>query len=208
MIAIINYGSGNVQAIANIYHKLGVDFVITDQVDDLVRADKLVLPGVGAFDEVMQQLNASGMRDTLDRLVLQEKKPVIGVCVGMQILADSSEEGVIAGLGYVSGRVRKLDATKMVHKPHLPHMGWNTVTPALAHPLLDGLDLDLGFYFLHSYYFECSNPQNALTTTNYGSDFVSAVYNQNVFGTQFHPEKSHSNGIKIFQNFANLTLPC
>ena len=204
MIAIINYGSGNIQAIANIYHKLNVPYIITNNVEELKNASKLILPGVGAFDEVMLRLNESGLRDTLDDMVLVKKTPVIGVCVGMQILANSSEEGVIKGLGWIDGVVKKISVTNLKHKPHLPHMGWNVAKPNRQSPVLNDLDLEKGFYFLHSFCFYCHNQEDVLMTTHYGDELTSAVNHGNIFGTQFHPEKSHNNGIQIFQNFANL----
>lgn len=204
MIAIINYGSGNIQAIANIYHKLNVPYFITNKVEELANATKLVLPGVGAFDEVMLRLNESGLRETLDEMVLVKKIPAIGVCVGMQILAKSSEEGVVKGLGWIDGTVKKIDVTNLKHKPHLPHMGWNVAKPTRQSPLLTDLDIEKGFYFLHSYCFHCNNPNDALMTTTYGEEIISAVNHENTYGMQFHPEKSHHNGIQIFKNFANL----
>ena len=204
MIAIINYGSGNIQAIANIYHKLNVPFVITNKIEELKTASKLILPGVGAFDEVMNQLNQSGLRDSLDEMVLGKKTPVIGVCVGMQILANSSEEGIVPGLGWIAGVVKKISVENLHHKPHLPHMGWNVAKPTRQNPLLNGLDIEKGFYFLHSYCFHCNNQDDVLMTTDYGQEVVSAVNHENTYGTQFHPEKSHQNGIQIFKNFANL----
>jgi glutamine amidotransferase len=204
MIAIINYGSGNVQAIANIYHRLNVPHIITNKVEDLQIASKLVLPGVGAFDEVMGRLDESGLRKVLDDIVLIKKIPVIGVCVGMQILAKSSQEGKVDGLSWIDGIVKKINVDNLLHKPHLPHMGWNLAIPSRPNPLLENLDINKGFYFLHSYCFHCHNENDILMTTEYGEKIISAVNHENIFGTQFHPEKSHSNGIQVFKNFANL----
>jgi glutamine amidotransferase len=204
MIAIINYGSGNLQAIANIYHKLNIPHVITNDREEISKADKLILPGVGAFDEVMIQLNKSGLRDLLDTKVLEQKTPVIGVCVGMQILAKSSEEGESAGLGWIDGTVKKINIKNLKHKPHLPHMGWNVAKPVKNNPVVENLDLEKGFYFLHSYYFSCNNESDILMTTEYGNTITTAVNHKNIYGTQFHPEKSHFNGIQIFKNFAKL----
>lgn len=204
MIAIINYGSGNVQAIANIYHKLNIEHIITSNKKEIEGADKLILPGVGAFDEVMVQLNNSGLREILDTKVLEQKTPVIGICVGMQILAKSSEEGVLEGLGWIDGTVKKIDVNNLTHKPHLPHMGWNVAKPTKSHPITANLEIQKGFYFLHSYYFSCNNPSDVLMTTEYGSTITAAVNRENIYGTQFHPEKSHFNGIQIFKNFAEL----
>jgi glutamine amidotransferase len=204
MITIVNYGSGNIQAIGNIYKRLNIEFSIAESAVLLEKATKLILPGVGAFDKTMQQLKNSGLRSRLDEMVLEQKIPVLGICVGMQILAKDSEEGNVPGLGWIDGHVKKLDASMLTHKPHLPHMGWNTVKPVMEHPLMREINSEQGFYFLHSYYFSCNNNDNVLCTTDYGVTFTSGVYAGNVYGMQFHPEKSHSNGIQLLKNFANL----
>lgn len=204
MIGIVNYGSGNIQAIANIFNRLNVSFEIIENPHLLKKADKLILPGVGAFDATMSQLMNSGLKAALDEEVLVKNKPVMGVCVGMQILAESSEEGNLPGLGWIKGEVKRLDITKLKEKPFLPHMGWNTVKPNIDHFLFQKLDHDLGFYFVHSYYFQPSQNLDILGTSYYGETFASAVYHENIFGMQFHPEKSHSNGIQLLSNFAKL----
>lgn len=204
MIAIINYGSGNIQAIANIYKRLNLEFFIAETPDQLSTATKLILPGVGAFDKTMKQLIDSGLQSKLNDLVLNQNIPVLGICVGMQILANKSEEGQLSGLGWINGEVKKFDISKFEHKPHVPHMGWNTIQPKLDHPLLQHIEHALGFYFLHSYYFSCKSPENVLSTTTYGDSFSSGVFSNNIFGMQFHPEKSHHNGIQLLKNFATL----
>jgi glutamine amidotransferase len=204
MITIVNYGSGNIQAIGNIYKRLNIAFEIANSVEALSNATKLILPGVGAFDKTMKQLVDSGMKSSLDLLVLEKKVPVLGICVGMQILANGSEEGDLPGLGWIAGKVKKFDVSKFTHKPHIPHMGWNNVSPVTEHQLFKNMDEQQGFYFLHSYYFECSDSKNVLSTTEYGDRFASAVYTDNIFGTQFHPEKSHHNGIQLLKNYAEL----
>jgi glutamine amidotransferase len=204
MITIVNYGSGNIQAIGNIYKRLNIPFAIVDKPESLETATKLILPGVGAFDKTMQQLIDSGLKEKLDDLVLKKKTPVLGICVGMQIMAKASEEGNLPGLGWIDGYVKKIDTLRFTQKPHVPHMGWNTIKPVLDHSLLKNIDRDLGFYFLHTYYFSCLHEKNILCTTEYGAKFASGVFLENIFGMQFHPEKSHSNGIQLLKNFASL----
>lgn len=204
MIGIVNYGSGNIQAIANIYNRLNIQTKIITDPSELQQVDKLILPGVGAFDETMNQLIGSGLKEDLDKLVLHEKKPILGICVGMQIMAESSEEGTLDGLGWIKGRVKKFDISWFKQKPYLPHMGWNTIIPKTSHLIFSNLDAEQGFYFVHSYYFECADDSNILATSDYEIEFSSAVYNNNIYGMQFHPEKSHTNGVQLLENFAKL----
>jgi glutamine amidotransferase len=204
MIAIIDYGLGNILAFENIYRRLNISVSVARTADDLVGASKLILPGVGAFDHAMKQLNGSGMRNSIENLVLQRKMPILGVCVGMQMMANSSDEGVLAGLGWINGSVKKFDVLKMPTGISLPHMGWNDVK-SLPESLLFRSNLeDSRFYFLHSYYFDCRNQYNILATTDYGAEFCSAVFQDNIYGVQFHPEKSHHFGIQLLKNFADL----
>lgn len=204
MITIIDYGSGNIRAIGNIYDTLKIDYKIAKSPEEVIGAEKLFLPGVGAFDETISMLDKTGFREVLDFEVMQNKVPIIGICVGMQILAESSEEGKLPGLGYIKGKVRKMDASLLNQKPKLPHLGWNSIEISRQSALLKNIDSELGFYFLHSYYFECENQEDILTTTTYGKSFASAIHHDNVFGIQFHPEKSHHNGINLLHNFATL----
>jgi len=204
MIAIINYGSGNIAAIANIYKQLKVPHIVTGDLVELAKADRYILPGVGAFDATMRYLNDSGMVATLNEQVLLNKKKVLGICVGMQILAESSEEGALAGLGWISGRVRKIDVSSLSSGPKLPHMGWNSVKPKSDAPLFEGVDVDQGFYFLHSYYFDARYSSDVSAMVKYGEEMPCSVAHANVYGMQFHPEKSHANGVAVFRNFAEL----
>ena len=204
MIAIIDYGSGNIQAIKNIYKRMKIECKFVSEPHQLDGVEKIILPGVGAFDEAMTQLNGSGLREVLDLMVLEKKVPVLGVCVGMQIMAAGSDEGKINGLGWFDAQVKVFDENIISHKPKLPHMGWNEIQPKKNHPILTSIDFEKGFYFLHSYYFECRDDKYVLATTYYGDVFHCAVNRGNIFGFQFHPEKSHSNGIKLFKNFAEL----
>ena len=204
MIGIIDYGSGNIQAIATIYKNLNIDYQVLNKPEDLKKVDKLILPGVGAFDATMQQLIDSGLKDELNKLVLEKKVPILGICVGLQVMGYGSEEGKFSGLGWIPGKVKKFDKSRIDLKPKLPHMGWNIVNDIKKHPLLKGIDSDFGFYFVHSFYFECESEDNILTTSNYGTEFTSAIYSDHIIGTQFHPEKSHGNGVLLFKNFAQL----
>ena len=204
MITIIDYGSGNIRAIGNIYDTLKIDYKIAKSPQEVVGAEKLFLPGVGAFDETISMLDKTGFREVLDFEVMQNKVPIIGICVGMQILAESSEEGKLSGLGYIKGKVRKMDASLLNQKPKLPHLGWNSIEIKRQSAMFKNIDSELGFYFLHSYYFECEHEEDILTTTTYGKSFASAINHDNVYGIQFHPEKSHHNGINLLHNFATL----
>jgi glutamine amidotransferase len=203
-IGIVNYGSGNIFSISNIYKKGNIDFFISSEPKELAQASHLILPGVGAFDETMKTLNDSGLKVFLDEMVLGEKKPILGICVGMQLLAENSEEGNLQGFGWIKGKVRKFDESVFKQKPYLPHLGWNTVNIQQQHAIFNQVDPEEGFYFLHSYYFDCQDSQDILSTTDYGISFASAVHHENVYGMQFHPEKSHQNGINIFYNFSQV----
>lgn len=204
MITIIDYGSGNISAIANIYERLNVKYKIAKEPSDVLGAEKLFLPGVGAFDETISKLDETGFRAVLDKEVLENKIPIMGICVGMQILAERSDEGTLPGLGYIKGHVKKFDYKLLLEKPFLPHLGWNSIEQKKTCKLFNEIDNEIGFYFLHTYYFECEDKSDVLTTTVYGKSFASAVNHNNVFGIQFHPEKSHQNGIKLLHNFALL----
>jgi imidazole glycerol-phosphate synthase subunit HisH len=204
MIVIIDYGLGNVRAFANVYKRLNIPAAIGRQASDLTSATKLILPGVGSFDHAMELLQGSGMRETIDHMVLQRSVPVLGVCVGMQILAAASDEGKVAGLGWIGGRVRKLPVDTSPTPARLPHMGWNDVRPVAASPLFAKLERDARFYFLHSYYFHCDSRSNVLAEVEHGIAFPCAVHAKNIYGVQFHPEKSHNFGQQLLQNFGEL----
>jgi glutamine amidotransferase len=204
MITIIDYGVGNVFAFQNVFNRLNIPSKIAKSVDDLISVSKLILPGVGHFDYAMSQLNKSGMRDRLDELVLIEKIPVIGICVGMQMMAHKSDEGTLDGLCWIDACVKKFDEATINQHTKLPHMGWNDVIPIKNHPLYKGLEQEAIFYFLHSFYFKCSNQKNSISKTDYGINFSSSVQHDNVYGIQFHPEKSHSYGERLLENFAKL----
>lgn len=204
MIHVVDYGLGNVQAFLTMFKRLGFEATRAKTAADLTGVSKIILPGVGAFDHAIELLNQSGMRQNLETLVLQDKVPVLGICVGMQILASSSDEGRLPGLGWVPGKVRSFRSDERSASLPLPHMGWNDVQPKPGSPLFAGLESDARFYFLHSYYFECADPLQVAAVAGYGFDFSCAVSAGNVYGVQFHPEKSHHFGTTLLKNFTEL----
>ena len=204
MITIVDYGVGNVQALANIYKRLEIPCLLAKNAADLAGASHVILPGVGAFDWAMARLQASGMREMLDDLVQVQGKPVLGICVGMQMMARGSDEGQLPGLGWFDAHVRRFDEARFTARTHLPHMGWNDLEPVRTDGLLRDLGSDARFYFLHSYYFAPNDSADVLATTVYGERFACAVQRGYVFGAQFHPEKSHGWGIQLLKNFAEL----
>ena len=205
MISIINYGLGNILAFVNIYKRLNIPVSVVTTPGQLLHAKKIVLPGVGSFDWAMSRLNQSGLREVLDTLVLQKQIPVIGVCVGMQMMANRSDEGESEGLGWIDADVKRFDVTRFAQATHLPHMGWNDVTPVKESPLFAGLERDARFYFLHSYYFAHKKEEHVLAQTDYSGLFTSAAHRGNIYGVQFHPEKSHHCGVRLLKNFSKFS---
>jgi imidazole glycerol-phosphate synthase subunit HisH len=204
VIAIVDYGLGNVKAFANVYAQSNIAFVLAKRADELLAADRIILPGVGAFDQAMLRLEQSGLRETLDELVVKRRVPVLGVCVGMQMLAASSEEGRRPGLGWIDGDVRRFRPAGPGDSMRVPHMGWNGIRPVRESALLAGLERDALFYFLHSYYYQSHRPEDVIAVSDYHGEFASAVSSGNVHGVQFHPEKSHQWGIRLLRNFAGI----
>lgn len=204
MIALIDYGVGNVQAFLNVFKRLGVDACRASTPAALEQASHLILPGVGAFDHAMNQLQQSGLRPTLEELVLKRKLPVLGICVGMQMLAAGSDEGSLPGLNWVPGRVKAFAQHPGLKNLPMPHMGWNDVEFRDEHPLCVEFEAAPRFYFLHSYYFEAADKADVLGTAEYGIDFDCIVSRGNVHGIQCHPEKSHHFGAQFLKNFAEL----
>lgn len=203
MIAIVDYGLGNIRAFENIYRSLGMSASPVKTVNQLSQASKIILPGVGAFDWAMENLKLSGMAETLNDLVTKEKIPVLGVCVGMQIMANSSDEGKLPGLGWIDAEVKRFDVTNFKEKIPVPHMGWNNVSVKKQCKLFAGIDKPQ-YYFLHSYYVKMHNETDIIGLSSYGIQFASAIRSSNIFATQFHPEKSHQWGISLLKNFAEL----
>lgn len=200
MIAIIDYAIGNLAAVANMFNRLGVVCEITSDIKKIQSANKIVLPGNGAFDACMQGLRATGLIPLLEERILQEKIPLMGICVGAQMLGHGSEEGIEPGLGWLDMRVKRFPSLPDLR---VPHMGWCHVQRRdQMHSLVRGMDDDARFYFVHSYYMDAANQQDVLLTAHYGLDFSAAVCMGNIFGVQFHPEKSHRFGKQLLERFA------
>lgn len=205
MISIIDYGIGNVQAFLSLFKMVGIEAVCAKTVIDLQDSTHIILPGVGHFDHAMQRLNDSGLRGKLDELVLSQNVKVLGICVGMQMLAEGSDEGNLPGLAWIPGRVRALSAESKLKGVPLPHMGWNTVQLKAGSELFSKGFLDTPeFYFLHSYYFDAHDKIDVVGMTEYGIRFGSVVSRGNIHGIQCHPEKSHRCGQQLLVNFSNL----
>ena len=203
MIAIINYGLGKLSSILNMHKRLGIDAVITADFEVLEKASKLILPGVGHFKKGMDNLKASGLQQFLDKQVLENKKPILGICLGAQLMTKHSEEANISGLGWVDAHTIRFQQQKLGNL-RVPHMGWGDITITAANPLLKNLPEDPSFYHVHSYHFNFTEPTEVIATTRYGYEFASAFQKNNIYGTQFHPEKSHQYGMKVLENFSKL----
>ena len=203
MIAIIDYGLGNVQAFLNSYKNLGIKAKSAKNDADLKDASHIVLPGVGSFDQAITLFKNSGMKSEVEKMVLKDEIPILGVCVGMQILGNTSEEGFLKGLGWINGDVKKIQSDKTNLLP-LPHMGWNNIYTKNNSKLFFELELNSSFYFLHSFYFDCLDSSHEIAEVFYGDKITCAVKKKNIYGVQFHPEKSHYFGAKLLKNFSNI----
>ena len=200
MIAIVDYGIGNIGSIANMLKKIGEkDVVFAHNPKDLENAEKIILPGVGSFDTGITQLNKSGLRSVLDYCVLEKKIPILGICLGMQLLGTKSEEGLEKGLGYIPFVCKKFSFESQQLK--VPHMGWDYINVAKDNKLITDLKTKQRFYFVHSYYVSCQDENDISMLCDYGGNFCAAVEHENVLGVQFHPEKSHQFGMRLFENF-------
>ena len=204
MIAIVDYGLGNVHAFANIYKRLNIPVILASTAESIAQAERIILPGVGSFDWAMQCLESAELRQALDQQVLDKKVPVLGVCVGMQMMARTSEEGSESGLGWIDAEVKHFAFAPDNHRLMLPHMGWNDIEPTQPSALLNGLGTGSRFYFLHSYYFAPDKEADVIATADYGGTFACGVQADNCYGVQFHPEKSHGWGVQLLKNFAEI----
>jgi len=202
MITIVDYGMGNLGSIQNMFKRVGVETRISSDLIEISKSSKIVLPGVGSFDAAMSKISQDGMREVLDRLALVDKIPILGICLGMQLLTRSSEEGKLAGLNWIPADTKRIPAKCGLK---IPHMGWNIVKPSTPSKLVEGFGSeDVRFYFVHSYAVSVDDESHSILKTDYGIEFDSAIQKDNIYGVQFHPEKSHRFGKKIFSNFVSI----
>jgi len=202
MITIVNYGMGNLGSMLNMFKRIGVKATIESDPAVIQQAERLVLPGVGAFDSAMTCINSvAGLREVLDHKALVENTPILGVCLGMQLLTLSSEEGKLPGLGWISGSTSRFPKQEGLK---VPHMGWNVALPNTPSQMTARVRDEPRYYFVHSYCVQVDDPAHSLMKTHYGIEFESAIGHDNIYGVQFHPEKSHRFGMQILKNFAEL----
>jgi glutamine amidotransferase len=201
MITIVDYGLGNLGSIKNMLKKIGVNSEITSDAEHILKADKLILPGVGSFDHGMSNLHELGIIEALNEKVMIQKTPVLGICLGMQLFTKHSEEGSKPGLGWIDSETIKFRPTNDIKKFTIPHMGWEYVKVKKDSKLFENMFEDPKFYFVHAYFVKCNNEEDVFLKTNYITDFDSSFERENILGVQFHPEKSHKYGIKLFKNF-------
>lgn len=202
IITIVDYKMGNLESVKNMLKRVGHKSVITSDPVQLKLAQKIILPGVGAFDAGMANLKELGMLQVLNGKAFDEKVPIMGICLGMQLLSCSSQEGVLPGLGWIKAKTVRFDFKDLTQKYKVPHMGWNTVSRKKESKLFDAIEDGARFYFVHSYHLVCDEPQDIMAVTDYGYEFISVVESRNIIGVQFHPEKSHRYGMQILKNFA------
>lgn len=205
MIVIIDYKAGNLKSIQNMLERIGFEAIISNEPSDIQKAAKLILPGVGSFDYGMDQLNQSGLIETLNEQVLKQKTPILGICLGLQLMTRKSEEGSLPGLGWLDAETIAFNKQKLPNDLKIPHMGWNEIEFKQDSILLKGFhELPPRFYFVHSYHLVTENKSQIMATTNYGYEIVIGMQRDNIFGVQFHPEKSHKFGMQFLKNFATL----
>jgi imidazole glycerol-phosphate synthase subunit HisH len=203
MITIVDYGMGNLGSIFNMFKKIGVSSKITADKNEIEKAEKILLPGVGAFDAAMGKINELGFKPLLDYKALEQKIPTLGICLGMQLLTKGSEEGHLQGLSWIPAKTLKFNFEPTM-KLKVPHMGWNLVEKNNDSPLIENFEAESRFYFVHSYYVMCEQNEHSIMKTNFGLKFDSVLQKENIFGAQFHPEKSHKFGMQLLKNFAKV----
>jgi glutamine amidotransferase len=205
VIVVVDCGMGNLQSVVRALQHVGADVTVSSASAAVEAADQIVLPGVGSLAQGMGTLVRNGLLPALNRKVIDARTPVLGICLGHQMLLSWSEEGEAPGLGWIDGTAQRIHGTAAEPRLKVPHMGWNTLTVVRECPLLRGLPPDACFYFAHSYCVRCNDPSAIAATTRYGGDFVSVLHRGNIFGTQFHPEKSQANGLTVLRNFVEYT---
>lgn len=202
MITIVDYGMGNLGSISNMFKRIDVASKVTSSLEEIEQAQKILLPGVGAFDAAVNKIDSLGLREGLIKKAKIDKIPFLGICLGMQLLTHTSQEGTLSGLGLIDAETVKFKFEDVTMK--VPHMGWNFMETVNESSLTQGFNNEYRFYFVHSYYVRCKNQKNRVSQTEYGLKFDSIIQNENIFGAQFHPEKSHKYGMHLFENFSNL----
>lgn len=204
MILIVDFGMGNLRSIQHKLEKANVEAMISSEAKDIESADKLILPGVGHFSTGMKNLKSYGLVEILNKKINVDKTPILGICLGMQLFTKFSEEGDVKGLGWIDAKVKHFSSSGEAKELKVPHVGWNNITLKKQTPLLKGVNISSRFYFTHSYYVQCNNEEDLVATTDYGIKFHSIIQKENIYGAQFHPEKSHLNGFEIIKNFIRI----
>ncbi|MBN1213871.1 MAG: imidazole glycerol phosphate synthase subunit HisH [Candidatus Lokiarchaeota archaeon] len=202
MITIIDYGMGNLRSVQKAFERIRVKAIITSREDDILNADKIILPGVGHFERGFANLKKLGIFEILNSAVIEKKIPILGICLGMQLMTEYSEEGNCEGLGWIKGKTRKFNF--QIKKLKIPHMGWNNLNIKRENNLTHNIDNNDFFYFVHSYFVTCDDENDIISETSYGERFVSSFQRDNIYGCQFHPEKSHDAGLQVLRNFAEI----
>lgn len=201
MIVVVDYDSGNTGSVLNMLKRIGASAIISSQPEDILNADKIIIPGVGAFDQSMLKLHELNLVNPLNDVALNKKVPILGICLGMHLFTESSEEGSLPGFGWIKGKTVRFNFSNSFENLKVPHMGWNHVKPLKEDHIFMNAKEDMRFYFVHSYHVECSDPNNIIANSFYGYEFPCAIRLNNIFGVQFHPEKSHSSGLHLLKNF-------
>ncbi len=202
MLVILDYGVGNLGSLLNMCNRLGINAIISSNSNDIINATHIILPGVGSFDSGINKFNKSCLLKPLEEAVFEKKIPILGICLGMQLMCKSSEEGTLSGFGWIDATALRINFSD---KLKVPHIGWNSIECLKKNSLFDE-DLDYRFYFVHSYYVKCANKENILCSTLYEKEFTSGFQDENIFGVQFHPEKSHKFGMSLLKNFSKLGI--